>query len=165
MATRSNIAYRTPDGRIVSIYCHWDGYPEHNGEMLRRYYTDMEKIVELVSLGSLSSLRPEIGEKHNFSRLDSPEMTDEEYEAKYGNMTTAYHRDRGEDLHIAVYNDIPSWIADMQEYAYLWNGKEWLVNDHEERDENGFPVFSLVEFAQRKDVMEQMGWDKQPEVA
>jgi hypothetical protein len=32
----------------------------------------------------------------------------------------------------------------MEEYAYLWNGKEWLVNDHGEKDANGFPVFNLL---------------------
>lgn len=158
MATRSNIAYRTPDGRIVSIYCHWDGYPEHNGEMLRRYYTTTDKVAELINLGSLSSLRPEIGEQHDFNN---------HYEDKdpRNEWVVAYARDRGEELRVSTYNDIPSWIDDMEEYAYLWNGKEWLVNDHGERDSNGFPVFNFVEVAQRKDVMEQMGWDKQPEDA
>ena len=27
MATRSNIAYKTPEGKIRSVYAHWDGYP------------------------------------------------------------------------------------------------------------------------------------------
>lgn len=164
MATRSNIAMKTPEGRIVSIYAHWDGYPEHNGEMLRRYYTTTDKVAELINLGSISSLGSEIGVKHQFSSLDA-NMTSDEFDAKYGKMTTAYHRDRGEELRVSTYNDIPSWIEDMEEYAYLWNGKDWLVNDHGERDSNGFPVFNFVEVAQRKDVMEQMGWDKQPEDA
>ncbi len=34
MGTRSNIAYKKSDGKIVSMYCHYDGYPEHNGVML-----------------------------------------------------------------------------------------------------------------------------------
>ena len=143
MATRSNIAYRTPDGRIVSIYCHWDGYPENNGKILAEHYTDSIKIAELVGLGGISSLRPEIGEKHPFSKFECKE---DEYDgAAYENMTTFYCRDRGEELVISVYDDIPSWIADMEEYAYLWNGTEWLVNDHGELDEKGrFPMFSRV---------------------
>ena len=32
MATRSNIAYKTPEGKIRSVYAHWDGYPARNGE-------------------------------------------------------------------------------------------------------------------------------------
>ena len=27
MGTRSNIAYKKSDGKIVSMYCHYDGYP------------------------------------------------------------------------------------------------------------------------------------------
>ena len=148
MATRSNIAYKTAEGKIRSVYCHWDGYPEHNGEMLKRYYTDFDKIVALVSLGQISSLRPALNAKEGIHTFENPQ--DE--------VTIAYHRDRGEELRIDEYDDIPSWIDDMEEYAYLWNGKEWLVNDHGAKDNNGFPIFDLVEVAQRKDVMENMGW-------
>ena len=158
MATRSNIAYRTPEGKIRSVYCHWDGYPAHNGEMLRRYYKDQSKIEALIELGSLSSLRPEIGVKHEFSRLDT-NMTSDEFDAKYGEMVTAYHRDRGEELHISEYDDIPSWIYDMEEYAYLWNGQEWLVNDHGEKDADGFPVFNRVEDVITDEMREKMGWE------
>jgi hypothetical protein len=135
MATRSNIAYRTPEGRIISVYCHWDGYVSNNGKILVENYTDMDKIVQLISLGSISSLRPEIGERQDFN--DRSTCKDE--------WTLAYHRDRGEQLVVNTYDDIPSWIADMEEYAYLWNGQEWLVNDHGEKDEhNRFPIFSRV---------------------
>jgi hypothetical protein len=135
MATRSNIAYRTPEGRIISVYCHWDGYVSNNGKILVENYTDMDKIVQLISLGSISSLKQEIGERQDFN--DRSTCKDE--------WTLAYHRDRGEQLVVNTYNDIPSWIADMEEYAYLWNGQEWLVNDHGEKDEhNRFPIFSRV---------------------
>ena len=78
-----------------SVYCHWDGYLEHNGEILAQHY-DSTKANNLVALGDLSSLRAEIGEKHAFSRLETP-MDDEAYEKLYGNMTTFYGRDRGEE--------------------------------------------------------------------
>jgi len=148
MATRSNIAYQTAEGKIRSVYCHWDGYPEHNGEMLQRHYQDIEKIKRLVELGSISALRPEIGEKQDF----------DDRSTQNENWTLAYSRDRGEELHISEYDDIPSWIEDMEEYAYLWNGKEWLVNDHG-ATAGGFPVFNFIEVAQRQDVMDQMGWE------
>ena len=149
MATRSNIAYRTPEGRIVSIYCHWDGYPAHNGEMLRRYYTTTDKIVDLISLGSISSLKQEIGEKQDFNDRSTQNE----------DWTLAYHRDRGEQLVVNTYNDIPSWIADMEEYAYLWNGQEWLVNDHSEKDANGFPIFSRVVDILDPRQLKEMGWE------
>ena len=149
MATRSNIAYMTPEGKIRSVYCHWDGYPAHNGEMLRRYYTTQDKIEALIALGSLSSLKEGIGEKQDFD--DRATQNDE--------WTLAYHRDRGEQLVINEYNDIPSWIADMEEYAYLWNGREWIVNDHGEMDEHGrFPVFSRVVDILDPRQLKEMGW-------
>jgi len=139
MATRSNIAMKTADGKIVSVYCHWDGYVANNGKILLENYTDIDKIEALVALGSISSLGEQIGEKHPFDRdYKNPELplTD--------NWTLFYSRDRGEELSIAEYDDIPSWIDDMEEYAYLWNGKEWLVNDHGAKDANGYPIFDLL---------------------
>lgn len=149
MATRSNIAYLTAEGKIRSVYCHWDGYPTHNGEMLRRYYTTQDKVEALIALGSISSLKQEIGEKQDFN--DRSTQNDE--------WTLAYNRDRGEDLVISEYNDIPSWIDDMEEYAYLWNGREWLVNDHGRKGTNGFPEFDRVVDILDPSELKSMGWE------
>jgi hypothetical protein len=134
MATRSNIAMKTQDGKIVSVYCHWDGYVANNGRILLENYTDIDKIEALVALGSISSLGTVIGEQQDFD--DRSTQKDE--------WTLFYSRDRGEQLSIQEYDDIPSWVLDMEEYAYLWNGKEWLVNDHGAVDENGYPIFDLL---------------------
>ena len=134
MATRSNIAYRTPEGKIRSIYCHWDGYVSNNGRILHNHYQEARKIAQLIELGSCSSLGAELGRKQDFN--DRKTQRDD--------WCLFYTRDRGEDLCVSEYDDIPSWIDDMEEYAYLWNGREWLVNDHGERDANGFPMFSRV---------------------
>ena len=150
MATRSNIAYKTAEGKIRSIYCHWDGYPEHNGEMLKRFYTTQDKVAALIELGSLSSLGPELGEQQDF----------DDRESQNKNYCLAYHRDRGEQLVVNEYEDIPSWIDDMEEYAYLFDGKDWIVNDHGAKDSSGFPIFDFVEVAQRQDVMSSMGWEE-----
>ena len=41
----------------------------------------------------------------------------------------------------------------MEEYAYLWNGQEWLVNDHGElTQKNKFPVFDLLESVVEREV-------------
>ena len=135
MATRSNIAMKTLEGKIVSVYCHWDGYVANNGKILLENYADVDKIEALVALGSISSLGTVIGEQQDF--MDRDTQKDE--------WTLFYSRDRGEELSIQEYDDIPSWIADMEEYAYLWNGQEWLVNVHGETDEKGFPVFNFLD--------------------
>ena len=150
MATRSNIAYRTPEGTIRSIYCHWDGYPAHNGEMLRRYYTESRKIAQLVELGSLSSLQENV----------FPVGKDHSFEKPQEGVCVFYGRDRGESgQEPQEYADIPSWIDDMEEYAYLWNGREWLVNDHGERDDNGYPIFSRVVDIINPRMLKELGWD------
>ena len=134
MATRSNIAMKTKEGKIVSVYCHWDGYVANNGKILLENYTDIDKIEALVALGSISSLGEQIGEKQDF--MDRDTQKDE--------WTLFYSRDRGEQLSIQEYADIPSWIADMEEYAYLWNGTECFVNEHGATDANGYPIFDLL---------------------
>jgi hypothetical protein len=90
------IAIQNPYNKTVrAVYCHWDGYLEHNGSLLHKHYSNSAKVNNLIALGGLSSLRPEIGDKHEFSRLDST-LPEAEYEALYGNMCTFYGRDRGE---------------------------------------------------------------------
>ena len=135
MATRSNIAMKTTTGKIVSVYCHWDGYVANNGKILLENYADVDKIEALVALGSISSLGTVIGDKQDFDDRDT--QKDE--------WTLFYSRDRGEELSIQEYASIPDWIDDMEEYAYLWNGQEWLVNDHGEKDEKGYPVFNFLD--------------------
>ena len=56
MATRSYIGKRLEDGKIRYIYCHFDGYPSHNGEILVEHYTTEDKVTALVNLGAMRSL-------------------------------------------------------------------------------------------------------------
>jgi len=83
MSTRSQIGLQT-EGGVVSIYCHFDGYPEGVGSMLNKHYKDVNKIKELIALGNLSVLGEEIGSKQDFN--NRPE----------NNWCLAYGRDRGE---------------------------------------------------------------------
>ena len=83
MATRSTIALEFADGSVGQVYCHWDGYLDHNGRILLAHWSDPFKLKKLIDLGDLSSLHPELGEKHDFG-------------AKYDEGCTFYGRDRGE---------------------------------------------------------------------
>ena len=69
MSTRSRIAIELPDGKVKSIYCHNDGYLDHNGRILNNFYTDREKVRALIKLGDISSLSEEISPTgpHSFS--------------------------------------------------------------------------------------------------
>ena len=90
MGTRSMIAIENPNSKsIKAIYCHWDGYLQHNGSILNKHYSASPKVNNLIALGDLSSLRPEIGDKHPFSRLDT-KMSDEDWDKLYGDQCTFY---------------------------------------------------------------------------
>ena len=56
MATRSLIGINLNDGITKIIYCHWDGYPEHNGQLLVNNYNSPSAVFNLMGLGDLSSL-------------------------------------------------------------------------------------------------------------
>jgi len=118
MATRSAIGMEK-DGKILAIYCHWDGYIEHNGEILYKNYQTTDKIFQLLSHGDLSSLGPEIGEKHEFNNKET------EGWCKY------YGRDRGEDgVEMRVFNsreEFLQWYSDS-EYFYLWTDGHWIYS-------------------------------------
>ena len=55
MATRSRIGYVLKDDSIVSVYHHWDGYPEWLGNILKKHYNEDEKVRELIDGGDMSS--------------------------------------------------------------------------------------------------------------
>ena len=49
MSTRSFIGYINDEDKFVGIYCHYDGYPSHVGEVLVKYHNSfaaMEAIIE-----------------------------------------------------------------------------------------------------------------------
>ncbi len=60
MGTRSTIALEYADGTVGQIYCHWDGYLEHNGQILKQYYTDPFKVRSLLDGGDTSTLANDV---------------------------------------------------------------------------------------------------------
>jgi len=133
MATRSTIALEYADGTIGQVYCHWDGYLEHNGVLLSKHYSNPFILRDLIDLGDVSSLKPTVGTKHAFSHFDT-EMKQEEYETLYGNMTTFYGRDRGETgTDSKKFIDFQDYMVRFQheEYAYiLRKDGQWYVKQH-----------------------------------
>jgi hypothetical protein len=118
--------------KIKSVYCHWDGYLSNNGQTLQEHY-DSTKANNLVALGDLSSLRAEIGEKHAFSRLETP-MDEEAYNKLYGNMTTFYGRDRGEEnVSWKVAHSFEEFLEQVNncggEYYYVMKDGVWYCGD------------------------------------
>ena len=118
MATHSTIAVLNLDGTVSQIYCHWDGYLDHNGVILSAHYSNRKKLDRLIKLGSLSALRKNTGKKVDFDTYARPTE-----------QCIAYHRDRGEDLQINHYDSLADYYANGQEdeYDYLFNDGNWQV--------------------------------------
>ena len=57
MSTRSTIGIESEDKTIKAIYCHCDGYPNGVGKILMNHYTTKIKVLQLIELGPISSLR------------------------------------------------------------------------------------------------------------
>jgi len=121
MATRSTIALEFADGTVQQVYCHWDGYLEHNGKILAEHYSNPFILRDLIDLGGLSSLRRDIGEKHAFSQFDLPKEEVEAFVKRTENMCTFYARDRGEQLVVHKFADFEDYLAHhaYEEYEYI----------------------------------------------
>ncbi len=132
MATRSTIALEFADGTVQQVYCHWDGYLENNGQILLNNYSDPFKLRELIDLGDVSSLGPNIGSKHDFDipfKYGTPEYEAESERRR--EITTFYGRDRGETgCEARYFKDYADYRdnALFEEYNYcLRKGGNWYV--------------------------------------
>lgn len=139
MATRSTIALEYADGTVDQIYCHWDGYIEHNGRILFEHYKDPFKLQQLMDLGDLSSLGPVIGEQRPFDPGygEKDPVKKAEIEAAYNAADKAgwcmfYGRDRGEtDVSARRFADFEMYRLSHQyeEYDYiLRTDGNWYVS-------------------------------------
>ena len=119
MATRSNIGILNQDGTVDYIYCHFDGYLEYNGQILQEHYNTENRVKQLLSLGDLSVLGKNIGEKQSF-------------ENRVKDSCLAYGRDRGEtgvEARKCSYVDYTKEY--FEEYIYLFTpGKGWQVREN-----------------------------------
>ena len=126
MGTRSRIGVMHGD-KLKSIYCHWDGYLSHNGQILQDHY-DSSKANHLVSLGDISSLR---------NNVEIPEGVAHSFDVPAKEITVFYGRDRketGVDFNVDhSYDEFLSKDYDY-EYYYIMNDGVWYVGVAYETD-------------------------------
>jgi len=118
MSTRSSIAVQ--QGNIVkTVYCHFDGYPDHVGRMLLNHYNNQEGADSIVNLGDLSSLSQSVEKPEGHS-----------YATPVEGYSIFYGRDRGEKNVAALV--VPDYATALkrnrQEYNYFWDGTQWTVD-------------------------------------
>lgn len=126
MGTRSRIGVMHGD-KCKSVYCHWDGYLDHNGKILMRHY-DSAKINHLVALGNISSLRPNV---------EIPESVEHTFNKPAEGITTFYGRDRGETgFEFAVdhtFKDFMARVVDCNaEVYYIMKDGVWYCGENGE---------------------------------
>ena len=112
MATRSRIGLLLETGSVVSVYHHWDGYPQWLGIHLRQNYTTREKIEELLDGGDISCIDSDTD--WNLERVENH---------------VQYYNDRGEKTEPRFDTTAEDYLADGEEYAYLFEGGEWKCYD------------------------------------
>jgi len=132
MGTRSTIALEFANGSIGQVYCHWDGYLSYNGKILLDHYSDPWKLRDLIDLGSLSTLGPELGVKHPFDNPHPYDTADYvEWRLARKGDCTFYGRDRGEySVEATYFVDFADYVnnLDREEYNYiLLNNGCWYV--------------------------------------
>jgi len=115
MATRSRIGIQLADDSVLSVYCHWDGYPEFNGVKLVEHFNSYVAASELIDGGDMSCLWTNAGWQNETLPTTGP----------------LYYSSRGEDRVPQHHKDLNEYLmfADHDccgEYAYLYQNDQWV---------------------------------------
>lgn len=137
MSTRGRIGMVTDDGKVISIYSHWDNYPSGSGATLLKHYKDKEKVARLISLGDISLLDAEIEPKDEFGPGRYSDTKDKKvkhtFDTPQAGVVIAYGRDRGEDPETVkprVDESVDEFTkSDVEEWGYLFKDGKWFVID------------------------------------
>ena len=113
MATRSRIGIQLPDGSILSVYCHWDGYPEFNGVKLVENFNSYEKASDLIDGGDVSCLWTNAGWNNETLPVTGP----------------LYYSSRGDVTEPRLDETLDEYLSNGEEYAYLFANGEWVCYD------------------------------------
>ena len=115
MATRSRIGIQLADESILSVYCHWDGYPEFNGVKLQEHFNSHDAAAELIDGGDISVLWTNSGWNNEIL----PEVG------------TQYYTSRGDEYNPPrLDSNLKQYLTDgAEEYAYIFKDDEWVCYD------------------------------------
>ena len=124
MATRARIGLELKDGSVLSVYHHWDGYPEWLGRILKTHYNGKSLASELIDGGDMSSCWTD-------ERWD-----DTGVEGVYGPQ---YYSQRGEDCPPRLDKNTKVFLAFGEEYSYIFRNGEWVCYDMHEFEDSKLP--------------------------
>lgn len=126
MSTRSRIGLELSDGSILSVYHHWDGYPEWLGRILNTHYNTKDLVEQLIDGGDMSSCWSE----KSWGKLRE--------DLSYG---PEYYSQRGEDCPPRLDADLCEYLLPdgSEEYAYVFRNGEWICYDMHQFDDSKLP--------------------------
>ena len=118
MATRSRIGIQLKDNSVLSVYHHWDGYPEWLGRILTTHYNSREQVADLIDGGDMSSCWNDTvwGEDRTDGNKYGPE----------------YYSARGEDCPPRYDNGVKEFLSNGEEFSYIFRNGEWVCYDMNE---------------------------------
>lgn len=120
MSMRSYIAKRVGEDQYLTIFCHYNGYPDDNGEILVKYYNTPDRLDQLLALGDLHSLGKRIAPDPNYPHNSTHPQK---------GVTIAYQRDEGMTNCGAVImslDELNDWLSDGVEYSFVYDQGNWL---------------------------------------
>ena len=123
MSTRGRLGIELADESILSVYCHFDNYPEFNGVKLVEHFNTREKVSSLIDGGDISSL---------WTNLDWNNETLPE-------TGPLYYSSRGEDSPPRLDANKYDYLADGEEYAYLFTDGKWVCYNRYQFEDNRMP--------------------------
>ena len=133
MSTRSRIGILLPDDSILSVYHHWDGYPEWLGVTLEEHYNTFEKASELIDVGNMSSC------------YSDNEYDDEKQEFVKRDPRPEYYGGDDEAPILSKNFDEFTRIDCWQEYSYVFVKDRWVAYSIRQNfDENYEEILSVT---------------------
>ena len=118
MATRSIIAMKINEKESMAIYCHYDGYLEHNGMLLELFYNAPEKVEKLINMGDLYCLEQEL--EPDPTKPHTRLHPQKNVSIFYGRDTQSADSDA-----VTVATDQLGNLSNWIEHIYWFDGKEW----------------------------------------
>ena len=117
MGTRSRIGIQLKDDSILSVYHHWDGYPEWLGVKLEQLFYTRELVTELIDGGDMS----------NCYKSDE-------------HPVPQYYSERGEECPPHLDDTLAEYLEDGEEFAYLYTkNNTWKCWDRHEFEDDKSP--------------------------
>ena len=123
MGTHSRIGIQLADKSILSVYCHYDGYPSFNGVKLQEHFNSSDAAAELIDGGDISCLWTNAGWNNEVLPTTGP----------------LYYTSRGEDLPPSLDSNLKEYLTDGEEYAYLFTNGKWVCYNMHQFEDNKLP--------------------------